>query len=90
MNRIELDTVDKHYAPYDSPHTKMKVFHSTETGETIVIIFNPNIVGITKLKDFLTLKADNLRNVIFWWKGRDVFTLDKIFGLWRTKIDQIS
>lgn len=85
MNQIELQQLQDQYEPFSDAPNKMCTFHSKETGEVIVLIFNPNVVGVTKLKDFLTLKADSLRNVVFWWKGRDIDTLSKIYSLWRFK-----
>lgn len=85
MNQIELQQLQNEYEPFNDGENKMSTFHSKETGEVIILVFNPNVVGITKLKDFLTLRAESLRNVVFWWKGRDIDMLRKIYNLWRNK-----
>lgn len=84
MTREEVLNIDSVFDPFISPDNKMKIFHNKESGETIVIIYNPNILGITKLKDLLTLSAEALRNLVLYFKTRDYELLITILKTFRT------
>jgi hypothetical protein len=62
---------------------KMKIFHQKESGVAIIIIYNPNILGITKIKDLLTLNSDELRNLDLFYKTRDVNAFTKMLAMFR-------
>lgn len=87
MTRQELDEISNKFEPFSDPNLKLNTFHEKESGMVIMIAFNPNILGITKLSDFLTLKSDNLRNLAFWFKTRDSKRLEEMLGVWRKRKD---
>lgn len=64
---------------------KMNIFFNKESGQVVVIIYDPNIIGITKLKDILTLSADELRNVTLYFKTRSRDEFEKILAIYKER-----
>lgn len=83
MTKQERIDIENKFEEFVDLSLKLKLFHNYETGEVIMIVFNPNILGITHLKDFLTLKADHLRNLVFWFRTRDPNRLEIMLKIWR-------
>lgn len=86
MSIAELMKVQDKFKPY-ADFGKMNVFHNKESGQVIVIIFNPNIIGLTKFKDIITLNPEELQNVILYFKTRDVEKLEQVLSLFKQKKD---
>jgi len=84
MSIQEVKQLEEIFEPYNDPIYKMNLFHNKETGEVIVIVFNPSIVGITKLKDLLTLKAEAIRNLVLYYRTRDHANLIKVVRAFRS------
>lgn len=82
MSIEEVRRIEDLFIPYDGLG-KMKTFHNKETGEVIVILYDPNILGITKLKDILTLSQEGLRNLNLYFKTREVYQLQNILSSYR-------
>ncbi len=89
MSREEVRKIEDLFIPYDGLG-KMKTFHNKESGEVIVIMYDPNILGITKLKDILTLNQEALRNLNLYYKTREEKQLESIIGLFRKRKENIS
>jgi len=86
MTREEVKQLDRVFEKYDHPENKMNIFHNKETGEVITIIYNPNVVGISNLKDLLTLKADSIRNLILYYRTRNLDQLMKVMRGFRSYV----
>lgn len=85
MTQQEVKDIQDKFEDFDNPSLRLRIFRNPESGEVIMIVFNPNILGITHLRDFLTLKADHLRNLTFWFKTRRADKLELMLGIWRKK-----
>jgi len=84
MSIEELKKIDDAFLPYQG-EDKMNIFHQKESGIVVIIIYNPNILGITKLKDLLTLTPEGLNNLNFYYKTRDQKQLENIMNIFRVK-----
>jgi hypothetical protein len=83
MSIQELKDVLNYFEDFSEVNGKMKTFHNKETGEAIVIIYNPNILGITKLRDLLVLSKEELRNLDLYYKSRDLNKLMQVLKCFR-------
>lgn len=87
MSIVELMKVQGLFKPYNEDGNRMNVFHNKESGQAIVIIFNLNIIGLTKFKDILTLSPEELKNIILYFKTRDTDKLEKVLSLFKQRKD---
>jgi len=83
MSIEELRKLEDKFLPYNMEGSKMNICHNREAGEVVVIIYNPNILGITKLKDLLTLNAEGLRNLLFYYRTRNEIALERVLSISR-------
>jgi len=83
MSIEELKKIEDAFLPYQG-EDKMNIFHQKESGIVVIIIYNPNILGITKLKDILTLTPEGLNNLVFYYKTRDQYMLEEVLKVFRS------
>ncbi len=88
MNVKEAEEALEWYEPYEGAN-KMKVFFQRESGIAIIILFNPNILGITKLKDLINLSSDELRNIDLYYRTRDQRDFMRMLSNFRKRKDNL-
>ena len=62
-----------------------KIFHNRESGEAIVIIYNPSVLNINIIKELLILSAEGLRNLLFYYRTKDVEELEKVLAIFKIR-----
>lgn len=80
MTVSEVHQLEEIFEKYDHPERRSYIFHNKETGEAVVIVFKPDVVGMTKLKDILTLRDQAFDDIILYCKTRSFDELVKIVG----------
>ena len=78
MTVTEIHQLETMFEPYYHPERKCYVFHNKETGEAVLVVFKPDIVGMNKLKDILTLRDQAFDDLILYYKTRSFDELVRI------------
>lgn len=85
MSLTELGNIKESFLPYKGNGDRMNMFFNKESGQVIVIIYDPNIIGLTRLKDILTLSTEELRNVRLYFKTRNASELENVLLIFNQK-----
>lgn len=85
MTVTEIHQLEQIFEPYNHPERKCYVFHNKETGEAIVVVFKPDVVGMNKLKDILTLRDQAFDDLVMYYKTRSFDELVKVLEAHRKR-----